>query len=72
MSRIEMMAHDWHHEELKQRPLQPFEDFYKATRAFQAGYRAALEDAAIRGRLAQLEDKVVDIEILALADWEDA
>lgn len=39
--------------------------------SFEAGYRMALEDAAIRGRLAQLEDKVVDIEILALGDEED-
>lgn len=37
---------------------------------FVAGYRQALRDAAIRGRLAQLENKVVDVEILALADQE--
>ncbi len=39
--------------------------------SFEAGYRQALREAAIRGRLAQLENKVVDIEILALADQED-
>jgi hypothetical protein len=38
-----------------------------ASDQLRAAVRAALEAAAIRGRLAQLECKVVDIEILALS-----
>lgn len=30
-------AYAWQHEALRLRPLQPYEDFYKAVRAFEAG-----------------------------------
>lgn len=45
MKLIEKMAFDWHQEEIKKRPLQPFEDYYKANRAFEAGFRACKEMA---------------------------
>ena len=36
--------------------------------AYKAGFEKAIKIAAIRGRLAQLERNVVDVEILKLAE----
>lgn len=68
MERVEKLCVEW----LKQHGSRSGHDLgVMAALAFEAGYLAGIRDAAIRGRLAQLEDKVVDIEILALVDQED-
>ncbi len=47
------------------------DDYGTAVLSYQAGYLDALRHAAVRGRIAQLQDQVVDSEILALAGEEE-
>lgn len=48
MTKLEKMANEWQQEELKKRPLQPFEDYYKTIRAYEAGFKAARSTAIKR------------------------
>lgn len=64
MKMLEKTARDW------VKSVQVEQNPHIAEAAYLAGFKACREMAAIRGRLAQLENKVVDIEIMSLGESE--